>query len=80
MTSKSNIFTPPPHEETLFPRIWTDWFRAVYRAIVYFTIRSGIPTVSDLPNGTWMVYKDTAGGTLKIYANDNGTIKSVTLT
>jgi hypothetical protein len=27
-----------------------------------------------------MVYKDTAGGTLKIYANDNGTIKSVTLT
>lgn len=39
-----------------------------------------IPTTSDIPAGMWAIYKDTSGGTIKLYANDGGTIKSVTLT
>ena len=46
---------------------------------VYKT-KAGIPTTTDIPAGQWAIYKDTSGGTLKLYANDGGTIKSVALT
>lgn len=42
--------------------------------------KAGEPTTTDIPSGNWAIYKDTVGGTLKLYANDGGTIKSVTLT
>lgn len=42
--------------------------------------RAGVPTAADIPAGTFAVVKDTTGGTLKLYANDSGTIRSVTLT
>lgn len=38
------------------------------------------PTASDIAAGFFMLVKETTGGTLKLYANDGGTIKSVTLT
>ncbi len=41
--------------------------------------KAGIPTTSDIPAGNWAIYKDTSGGTIKLYANDGGTIKSVAL-
>jgi len=42
--------------------------------------KAGVPTTSDITSGNWAIYKDTSGGTLKLYANDGGTIKSVALT
>lgn len=42
--------------------------------------KAGIPTATDIPAGNWAIYKDTSGGTIKLYANDGGTIKSVALT
>ena len=43
--------------------------------------KSGLPTTSDIAAGQWAVYKDTSGGaTLRLWANDGGTMKSVTLT
>lgn len=42
--------------------------------------KAGIPTTADIAAGNWAVYKDTSGGTIKLYANDGGTIKSVALT
>ena len=44
-----------------------------------FSTKAGVPTTSDIPAGQWAIYKDTSGGTLKLYANDGGTIKSVAL-
>jgi len=44
-----------------------------------FKTKAGIPTTSDIAAGNWAIYKDTSGGTLKLYANDGGTIKSVAL-
>lgn len=41
--------------------------------------KAGIPTTSDIPAGNWAIYKDTSGGSIKLYANDGGTIKSVAL-
>ena len=80
MSVKSGLFSPPPHDETLFPRIWINWFKDVFNAITQYRYKTGIPTTADIPPGFFVMYKDTSGGTLKIYANDGGTIKSVTLT
>ena len=44
-----------------------------------FKTKTGIPTTSDISAGKWAIYKDTSGGSLKLYANDAGTIKSVAL-
>lgn len=44
-----------------------------------FKTKAGVPTTSDIATGNWAIYKDTSGGTIKLYANDGGTIKSVAL-
>jgi hypothetical protein len=40
---------------------------------------SRLPTVADIPAGTSLLWKDTAGGTVKLYYNDGGALKSVAL-
>lgn len=42
--------------------------------------KAGTPTTSDIAAGQWAVYKDTSGGTVRIWTNDGGTMKSATLT
>lgn len=37
------------------------------------------PTTSDIAAGEWAMYKNTTSGLLKLWANDGGTMKSVTL-
>lgn len=41
--------------------------------------KAGSPTTSDIASGTWAIYKDTSGGTVRLWANDGGTLKSVLL-
>jgi len=41
---------------------------------------AGLPTTSDIAAGKWAVYKDTSGGTVRLWTNDGGVMKSVTLT
>lgn len=40
---------------------------------------SAAPTTTDIPASQWMLWKNTTDGTVKLYANDGGTLKSVTL-
>lgn len=42
--------------------------------------KAAAPTAADIPAGSFAVWKDTAGGTVKLIYNDAGTLKSVTLT
>jgi hypothetical protein len=37
------------------------------------------PTVSNIPAGSYTMWKNTGDGTVKLYFNDNGTLKSTTL-
>lgn len=37
------------------------------------------PTVADIPNGQTLVWKNSGDGTVKMYYNDGGTLKSVAL-
>lgn len=62
---------------------YIDWNNRVSTTLSGINVsktKAGVPTTTDIPQGQWAVYKDTSGGTIKLYANDGGTIKSVTLT
>ena len=37
------------------------------------------PGVNDIPANTWRVVKNSTSGSLKLWANDGGTLKSVVL-
>jgi len=41
---------------------------------------AGDPTTSDIPSGYSKLYKNTSTSTIKLWVNDSGTLKSVTLT
>jgi hypothetical protein len=78
MSAKGKYTEPPMDRETSFEL--QNWFKDTFTQITQFRTKAGIPTATDIPPGFFAIYKDTSGGTLKIYANDGGTIKSVTLT
>jgi hypothetical protein len=42
--------------------------------------KAGDPTTTDIPASAWAIYKNTSSGTVKLWVNDGGTLKSVTLT
>lgn len=42
--------------------------------------KSGAPTTTDIPAGSFMVWKDTGTGNVYLYINDGGTLKKVQLT
>lgn len=37
------------------------------------------PTTAEVPLNQWVIYKNTTSGTVKLWVNDNGTLKSVTI-
>jgi hypothetical protein len=41
--------------------------------------KAGAVVLADIPAGTWAIYKDTSGGSLALYANDGGVLKSVAI-
>jgi hypothetical protein len=40
---------------------------------------AGAPSTSNVPAGSFTVWKDTSGGSVRLYYNDSGTLKSVAL-
>jgi hypothetical protein len=43
------------------------------------TTKAGAPTTTDVPLGTWKVINDTTGGTVGLYVNIGGVLKSILL-
>lgn len=77
------MIAPPPITAEPNAFVWQDWFSRVRNSIngIYnVNTKSGLPTTSDIAPSKWAVYKDTSGGTVRLWTNDNGTMKSVTLT
>lgn len=52
------------------------------RVTVVTTVQSKAtdPTTADITASNWALYKNTTSGTVKLWANDGGTLKSVALT
>jgi hypothetical protein len=46
----------------------------------YFRSAAADPSTTDIPASGYVVWKNTVSGTLKLWANDGGTMKSVALT
>lgn len=38
------------------------------------------PTTGDIPTSNWAIYKNTTSGLVKLWVNDAGTMRSVTIT
>jgi len=79
------MITPPPLKADFQEFVWKEWFNRVYDMLKgsaenSMVVSSADPSTTTLPTGTWAVYKNTSTGTVKLWANDNGTLKSVTLT
>lgn len=41
--------------------------------------QASAPTTTQIPSGRWAMSKDTGGGSVRLYYNDSGTLKSVAL-
>jgi hypothetical protein len=53
---------------------------AEYANLNTFISQAADPTTSNIAAGRYAMYKNTTSGLLKLWANDGGTLKSVTLT
>ena len=72
--SGANPSGPPPTVEKLQDPRTNSWFKTVTQQI---NLVSGVadPTTANVPKGRWYVYKNTSSGEIRIWTNDNGTMK-----
>jgi hypothetical protein len=49
------------------------------RGIIDMKSKAGAPTTTDIPASQWAIYKDTGAGTVRLWVNDGGVLKSVAL-
>ena len=76
---------PPPLRSILKddPFVWNQWFMAVYDKVVRqgeVLQQPANPAVADIEANQWQIIKNTTTGVVKLWVNDNGTLKSITLT
>lgn len=78
----SQIIPPPPYGEELDDVSWQQFFELVRKRLnnPAFSAQAVDPGTGGVPNGTWGIWKNTTSGVVKLWLNDSGTMKSVTLT
>lgn len=76
------VVPPIPTESDFNDPVWIQFFEIVRRQINSppFAISTTDPGTSGVPNGTWGMWKNTTSGIIKLWVNDGGVMKSVTLT
>jgi len=77
-----NPVPPVPFNSEFEADVWKQFFEVVRRQINQpnFNSSTADPGTAGVPNGTWSVWKNTTSGLVKIWTNDGGVMKSVTLT
>lgn len=58
-----------------FLNIIRDWLNAPK-----FYAQATDPGTAGVANGSWSIWKNTTSGVVKLWLNDNGTMRSVTIT
>lgn len=76
---------PPPLRSILKddPYVWNQWFMSVHDKLSKqgaVLQQSADPAVQDIDTNQWQIIKNTTTGVVKLWVNDNGTLKSITLT
>jgi hypothetical protein len=76
------VIPPVPQDVDFDEDVVKQWMEEVRRQIntPNFYSQSTDPGTTGVPNGTWSVWKNTTSGLVKVWANDGGVMKSVTLT
>lgn len=76
------IIPPPPREGPNDDVAWQQFFAMLreYINAPRFYTSTVDPGVAGVPNGTWAVWKNTTSGVVKLWVNDGGVMKSVTIT
>lgn len=72
----------PPTKAEITEYIWKQFFQRLHSLVAVRTVfqLNTDPTTNDLKENTWAVYKNTISGDVKLWANDAGVLKSITLT
>lgn len=77
-------FVPPvSNTETDWESETTNQFLNIIRDWVNspkFYAQTTDPGTVGVPNGTWAVWKNTTSGVVKLWVNDGGVMRSVTIT
>jgi hypothetical protein len=76
------LVPPPPLGEEFEHVSWQQFFEILRKQVnqpAYYS-QSTDPGTTGVPSGTWSVWLNTTSGVLKIWANQAGVMKSVTLT
>lgn len=77
-----SLVPPPPREGANDEVAWQQFFALLRQYInsPVFYSSTVDPGTAGVPSGTWAMWKNTTSGVVKIWVNDNGVLKSVTLT
>ena len=75
------LIPPVPLEEEFNSTPVSQWMETVRRYINQPIVFSGVanPTTADVPEGSWIVYKNTTSAEVRVWTNDGGVMKSVLL-
>lgn len=76
------LIPPPPLGAPFDGGEWAQFFELIRKQInqpVFYSAPTD-PGVTGVPSGSWAVWKNTTSGLVKVWANDGGVLKSVTLT
>lgn len=73
---------PPPLGDPFESSAWQQFFELVRRYLNQptFISKAGNPTILDIPNGSYAVWKNTSSGIVRLWVNDGDTLKSTPLT
>lgn len=75
------LVPPPPLGLAIEEDAWSQFFELLRKQInqpSYYSAAAD-PGTAGVPNGTWSVWKNTTSGQVRVWANDNGVMKSVLL-
>jgi len=76
------LIPPPPLGEEFEATAWQQFFEILRKQVnqpAYYA-QATDPGAAGVPSGTWSIWLNTSSGVLKLWANQSGTLKSVTLT
>lgn len=76
------LVPPVPFQMDFESDVWKQFFEVIRKQInqPVFYAQTTDPGIAGVPNGTWAVWKNTTSGVVKLWVNDGGVLKSVTLT
>ena len=77
-----SLVPPVPIGSEFESDVWKQFFEVLRKQVNQpsFYSQTTDPGTSGVPSGTWSIWKNTTSGVVKLWVNDGGVMKSVTIT